>query len=65
MYKQKTHSCLKKRFKVSSKNKIKRRKAFAGHLMSSKSGNRKRRLRKPALVQKTYAKTILRALGKA
>ena len=64
MPKLKTNKGLKKRVKVSPKGKIKRQKAFAGHLMSGKSGNRKRRLRKKTLVTKNYTKTMLRALGK-
>ena len=64
MPKLKTNRGLKKRVKVSSKGKIKRQKAFAGHLMSGKSGNRKRHLRKKTLVSKSYTKTMLRALGK-
>ncbi|MFQ5965869.1 MAG: 50S ribosomal protein L35 [Candidatus Scalinduaceae bacterium] len=65
MPKLKTHSCLKKRFKVTSKGKIKRRKAFTSHLMSGKSGNRRRNLRKKTLVSKSYERTMLRSLGKA
>ncbi len=64
MPKLKTNKGLKKRVKVSPKGKIKRQKAFAGHLMSGKSGNRRRRLRKKTLVTKNYTKTMLRALGK-
>lgn len=50
--------------KVSPKGKIKRQKAFAGHLMSGKTGNRRRRLRRKALVSTEITKTMLRALGK-
>ena len=64
MPKLKTNRGLKKRIKVSPKGKIKRQKAFAGHLMSGKSGNRRRRLKKKTLVTKNYTKTMLRALGK-
>jgi large subunit ribosomal protein L35 len=64
MPKLKTNRGLKKRVKVSSKGKIKRQKAFAGHLMSGKSGNRKRQLRKKTLVSKSYTRAMLRALGK-
>ncbi len=64
MPKLKTRSCLKKRVKVSSKGKIKRQKAFTSHLMSGKSGNRRRKLRKKTLVSKGFAKAMLRSLGK-
>lgn len=65
MSKLKTHKGLAKRVRVSSKGKIKRRKAFAGHLMSGKSGNRKRKLKRTALVSKGFTRSMLRALGKA
>ena len=38
MPKQKTHKGLSKRVKVTGTGKISRRKAFSGHLMSSKNG---------------------------
>jgi len=65
MPKLKTNKGLAKRVKVSSNGKIKRKKAFAGHLMSGKTGNRKRRLKRTALVSKGFTRTLLRALGKA
>ncbi len=65
MPKLKTHKGLAKRVKVSSKGKIKRKKAFAGHLMSGKTGNRKRALKRTSLVSKGFTKQSLRALGKA
>ena len=65
MPKLKTHKGLKKRVKVSPNGKIKRQKAFAGHLMSGKSGNRKRDLRRKTLITENYQRTMLRALGKA
>ncbi|MDR4496374.1 MAG: 50S ribosomal protein L35 [Candidatus Scalindua sp.] len=64
MPKLKSRSCLKKRIRVSPKGKIKRQKAFAGHLMSGKSGNRRRKLRRKSLVAKGFTKTFLRALGR-
>ncbi len=65
MPKLKTNKGLAKRVRVSSKGKIKRRKAFAGHLMSGKTGNRKRKLKRTDLVSKGFTRTCLRALGKA
>ncbi len=65
MPKLKTNKGLAKRIRVSSKGKIKRRKAFAGHLMSGKTGNRKRKLKRTELVSKGFTRTLLRALGKA
>ncbi|MBU1852438.1 MAG: 50S ribosomal protein L35 [Candidatus Omnitrophica bacterium] len=51
MPKLKTNKSAKKRFKLTKTGKIKRFKAGRRHLLSSKSSNRKRRLRKSALVQ--------------
>jgi large subunit ribosomal protein L35 len=58
MPKQKTHKGLKKRIKVTATGKLVRKRAFAGHLMSGKSGNRCRRLRHSTLVDKTMAKRV-------
>ncbi|MBW8002083.1 MAG: 50S ribosomal protein L35 [Planctomycetes bacterium] len=44
MPKQKTHKGLKKRVKVTATGKIKRKSAFGGHLMSSKSAKRRRKI---------------------
>ena len=44
MPKQKTHKGLKKRVKVTAGGKIKHKRAGAGHLMSGKSGNRRRKV---------------------
>ncbi len=65
MPKLKTHKGLAKRVRVSPNGKIKRRKAFAGHLMSGKTGNRKRTLKRTSLVAKGFIRPLLRALGKA
>ena len=58
MPKQKTHKGMKKRFKVSSSGKVKHRSAFRGHLLSGKSGKRKRQLRKDGEVSGAAAKQI-------
>ncbi len=65
MPKLKTHKGLAKRVRVSPNGKIKRRKAFAGHLMSGKTGNRKRALKRTNLISKGFTRSSLRALGKA
>ncbi len=65
MPKLKTNKGLAKRVKVSANGKIKRKRAFAGHLMSGKTGDRKRRLKRTDLVSKGFTRTMLRALGKA
>ena len=61
--KMKTHKGCKARFKVTKNGKILRRRAGAGHLMSSKSSKRRRRLRKVTLVHKSDAKRIKILLG--
>lgn len=42
MPKMKTHSSLKGRFKITGTGKVKRHKAYRNHLLSHKSGRRKR-----------------------
>lgn len=51
-----------KSFKVTATGKIKRRKAFRSHILTSKSTKRKRHLRKPGLVDKTEAYKVKRFL---
>ena len=63
MPKMKTHKGLKKRVRVTARGKIKHKSSNTGHLMSSKSGNRTRKLRRPALLQGSIAKRIRIALG--
>jgi large subunit ribosomal protein L35 len=62
MPKQKTHKGLAKRVKITGRGKVVRRKANAGHLMSGKSGNAKRKLRKDAVMGKADAKRSHEAL---
>lgn len=63
MAKLKTHKGLKKRVTVTAGGKIKHKPSFAGHLMSSKSGRRCRRLRKPATLTGPIVAKIRLALG--
>lgn len=62
MGKMKTHKASKKRFKKTAKGKFKRGKAFRSHLMTKKSGDTKRNLRKGGLVAKSDAKRLKEAL---
>ena len=62
--KMKPHKGLLKRVKVTARGKIVRRKANKGHLMSSKSGNRRRRLGKAAVIAPSELKRALRMLAK-
>ena len=63
MPKQKTHKGISKRVRLTAKGKVRHKSACAGHLMSTKSGSRKRRLRKAAFVKGTVAKSLKRMLG--
>lgn len=58
----KTNRGAAKRFKLTAKGKIKRRKAYHRHILTSKSSKRKRGLRQPALVDAANAKAIRRLL---
>jgi large subunit ribosomal protein L35 len=58
MPKTKTHRGAAKRFKKTGSGKIKRSKAYASHLLGSKSPKRKRRLRKAGLVSEQENKRI-------
>jgi len=47
-----------KRFKKTAKGKLKRSKAFTGHILTKKKRKRKRKLRKSALVSKVDERRI-------
>lgn len=64
MPKQKTHKGLSKRVKVTATGKVKRKQCNAGHLMSGKNANRRRRLRGSTLVAGAKAQLFKTALGK-
>lgn len=63
MPKQKTHKGMKKRFKVTANGKIKHKKTYRGHILSSKSAKRKRNLRKDGVICGTVAATIRAGLA--
>jgi len=58
MPKQKTHKGLTKRVKITATGKVKRKRSYGGHLMSSKSAKRRRQIGKSAIMTGTIAKTI-------
>lgn len=58
MPKIKTHRGAAKRFSLTGTGKVRRNKAFASHIMTSKTTKRKRNLRKSALLDKTNEKRI-------
>jgi len=52
-----------KRFKKTAGGRLKRSKAFKGHLLTGKSSKRKRNLRKAGLVDKADQKRVKRLLA--
>ncbi|OIO37135.1 MAG: 50S ribosomal protein L35 [Candidatus Omnitrophica bacterium CG1_02_49_10] len=58
----KTRKSVAKRFRLTGKGKLKRKKAYKGHLLQSKSRKRKRHLRKPALVDSGQLGTLKKLL---
>ncbi len=62
MPKMKTNKSAAKRFKITGKGKIKRRRANKSHLNEEKPSKRKRRLRRPALVSEKEVKKIKKLL---
>ena len=64
MPKMKTHSGAKKRFKVTSKGKIRARHAMRSHILTKKSAKRKRRLGRPMLVDDADIPKVKKLLRK-
>ena len=62
MPKLKTRKAVAKRFKLTKKGKIKRSRAFSGHIMTKKSSKRKRFLRGKDLVSKSDRQRIKRQM---
>lgn len=62
MPKIKTHKGIAKRVKKTSKGKLKRSKAFHSHILTKKTGKRKRNLRRSTLIDKTYEKRYKKML---
>jgi large subunit ribosomal protein L35 len=64
MPKMKSHRGAAKRFKVTPTGKIRRRRAYANHILEKKTAKRKRRLNSPAAVDAHDEKRIRRLLGR-
>jgi large subunit ribosomal protein L35 len=62
MPKQKTSRGAAKRFKLTGTGKLKRRKAYLRHILTTKTRKQKRNLRRAAIVDQTNAKAIQRLL---
>ncbi len=61
--KMKTNRAAAKRFKLTASGKVKRNKAFHGHLFTAKSPKRLRSLRQASLVAKSDERRAKRMLG--
>jgi large subunit ribosomal protein L35 len=61
----KTNASAKKRFKLTKKGKVRRNRAYSQHLLSHKSAKRKRKLRRPGIVEGAQARTMKRLIGGA
>jgi large subunit ribosomal protein L35 len=58
----KTNRGAAKRFKKTGTGKVKAKSAFARHILTKKSANRKRVLRKPKMLSKTSSKSVDRLI---
>ena len=63
MPKMKTHKGSKKRFRVTASGKLKRRQAGKKHLLSHKSGKRKRHLRDSVIETGRLGKKYVKIMG--
>jgi large subunit ribosomal protein L35 len=63
MPKMKTHKASKKRFRVTATGKLKRRQAGKKHLLSHKTGTRKRHLRKSIIENQKRIKKYIILMG--
>ena len=62
MPKIKTNRAAAKRFKLTASGRVRRRRAFLRHILSTKTRKQKRGLRKPGLVSKANEKAIKRLI---
>ena len=58
MPKLKTHKGAQKRLKLTATGKIKRRKAYASHILTKKNAKRRRNLKQATLVSKEESKRV-------
>lgn len=62
VYKIKTHSGAKKRFRITGSGKVVRSHANMNHILTKKTSKKKRKLRKNAIADSTNAKRIVRLI---
>ncbi|MCB9558330.1 MAG: 50S ribosomal protein L35 [Deltaproteobacteria bacterium] len=58
MPKMKSNSGAKKRFRFTAKGKVKFKKAFKSHILTTKSTKRKRKMRRPGIMNECDAQSI-------
>jgi large subunit ribosomal protein L35 len=63
MPKMKSRSSVKKRYRTTASGKLKRKKSFARHILTSKPRKRKRDLRRSSIVEPTHEKRLKIMLG--
>ncbi len=63
MPKMKTHKSMRKRFRVTASGKLKRHQSGKKHLLSHKTGKRKRQLRSPIVETGRRARTYILMMG--
>ena len=59
----KPNKAVAKRFKVTKTGKLKRHHGFTSHLMSARSANRRRRLRKSEIVPESHGRRLRKLMG--
>ncbi len=62
-YKLKPRKAVAKRFKVSKTGKLKGHHGFTSHLMSSRSGNKRRALRRPEVLSEGHSRNMRKFMG--
>jgi large subunit ribosomal protein L35 len=62
MPKMKTHRGAAKRFKATASGRVKHKRPFTSHILTSKSAKRKRQMRQPAYAASTELKSLKRLL---
>ena len=64
MPKNKTHKGIKKRIKVTATGKLMKKRAFGSHLLTKKTANRKRKIRKPLTIDASDQSRVRDLLGR-
>ena len=62
-YKYKPNKAVAKRFKVSKTGKLKRHHGFTSHLMSARSANKRRKLRRAEVLFEGHARNMRKLMG--